>query len=141
MDTNTVNLLIQQLIQNRTGSDGKIPLLVIGMIIAAIAPTLAAVATYIQSRAALANTQKSKEVAENTANEVGKIHVAVNSERSALLEEVRKLRDEILVISKEKATLVETARVQSVSQAAPVTIPVPVTIISPDPLPVKVTKP
>lgn len=42
-----------------------------------------------------------------TATSVEKIHIAVNSERTAALEEIRALRDEILRISKLKAALEE----------------------------------
>ena len=52
-----------------------------------------------------------------TAESVEKIHVAVNSERTAALEEIKKLRDEILALSMAKATLEEKGRVQDIKDA------------------------
>jgi len=110
MDTNLTLILIKALTDQKTSSphDGnQLIVLVIGMIIAAVAPTLAAIAAYYKARASEANTAEIKKEAINTTESVKEIHIAVNSERSAMLMEVKNLRDEILRISKNNSTLVE----------------------------------
>lgn len=50
-----------------------------------------------------------KVAAKATSEEVSKVHAAVNSERTEALEEIRKLRDEILRLSTDKAVLATQA--------------------------------
>lgn len=62
--------------------------LITSMVLTALLPTLTAFIAYLKSRA-----------------EIEKIHVAVNSERTATLAEIKALRDEILRISKTNAAI------------------------------------
>jgi hypothetical protein len=57
----------------------------------------------------LDNSEETKVSARATAESVEKVHVAVNSERTKLLEEMKELREIILVLSKDKATLTADA--------------------------------
>lgn len=109
-------------------------LIIVGMIITAIMPTLAAIAAYFSSRAAKSNTEETKKMATNTAEAVEKVHVAVNSERTAMLTTVQNLRDEILRISKDLSTSKEQQRGQELAAAKLVgASPAPV-IFNPIPL-------
>lgn len=108
-------------------------LLIVGMIIAAVAPTLAAIAAYFSSRAAKSNTEETKKLATNTAETVEKVHTAVNSERTAMLTKLQNLSDEILRISKDLSTTKEHQRGQELA-AAKLSAPAPQPIFNPIPL-------
>jgi predicted nuclease with TOPRIM domain len=103
MDTNAISSILNALSLRQDADNSTTWMIVTGMIISAIAPTLAGVAAYLSAKAA---KLKSVEMQE----EVVKIHTAVNSERTAMLAEVKALRDQILEISKQKATLEEKDR-------------------------------
>jgi len=79
----------------------------IPVIIAAIGMVQVVALAFINSKAksALTNTEETKISAAATAESVEKVHTAVNSERTAMLAEVKALRDEILRISTDKARL------------------------------------
>jgi len=97
---------------------------VIIAIIGLISTSLTLFMTYYMAKVrsntlkAVENTEETKQSAKETAASVEKVHVAVNSERTAMLEQVKTLRDEILEISKQKATLEEHARSASEAKAA-----------------------
>ena len=74
-----------------------------------------------------------KASAADTATSVEKVHVAVNSERTAMMDEVRKLRLEILELSKDKAKSEQKADDAKETKAAadaapPSTAPVNMTV-------------
>jgi hypothetical protein len=98
MDTNSFNAIITALAQNQPRPSD----VVVGLelVLKALAPVLAALAAYF-ARQTLSTTKE--------------VHVAVNSERTAMIAEVKALRDEILDISKEKSTLEENARGKQVA--------------------------
>lgn len=73
----------------------------LAMLIIAILPTLAALGAWLQSH--------------TTARDVKEVHVAVNSERTAMIAEVAKLRDTILEMSRNKATDDENRRLKDLS--------------------------
>lgn len=83
-----VTLLVELTRQDR---DGNTTVMVAGMIIAALVPTLASIATFITARA--------------SKQEVAKVHQAVNSERTASLQKIEDLRNEILVLSKQNSSM------------------------------------
>ena len=104
IDTNTVQLLLQALARNNGASSGS-DALIVTMIISAMAPLVASIAAYFMARAAKENTAESKEAARTTSEEVKKIHVAVNSERSVLLEKLAAKDALILEMVKKQADL------------------------------------
>lgn len=116
MDTNIIAIIAKLMADKNDGNQNT--LLIVGMVLAAITPTLAAIASWIQSRAAMKNTEEAKKTATETATSVKEIHLSVNSERAAMLEQVRQLRDEILKKSTENATLVEQGRAAAAGAAA-----------------------
>lgn len=108
METNAVEVMRALLDQSR--SDEKAMVVIVGMIIAALAPTLMAFAGYLKSR--------------STANEVVKIHLAVNSERTAMTAEVKSLRDEVRRLAVDKSTLQEEKRGAELAAARAEPVPV-----------------
>lgn len=100
MDSNIVSTLVALLASQKPAA-GKTDLEVIGLIIVALMPTIAAVAAFLMARSASGKADASKKSNEETAVSVEKIHVAVNSERTTALAEIKSLRDDILRISKE----------------------------------------
>lgn len=119
MDTNLLQILVTQLANQSAsghGDNGLSNLLVSGMILlAAIAPTLVSLAVYFQAKAAKLSSDDNKKSAADAAVSIEKVHIAVNSERAALLEVVNNLRAEVLKLSEEKATLTENKRGQEVA--------------------------
>lgn len=105
METNSLRQLIDladALRGSGAGSSGNaIP--IVWLIVAATAPTMAALAAWLNSRVTTAK-------AIETAATADKIYHASNSERTAMIAEVKGLRDEILTLSKAKATLDEQQR-------------------------------
>ena len=75
-------------------------------LITALTPILLALINS-KARQAMENTEVTKQAALATADSVDKVHVAVNSERTAMLQNVTDLKDEILKLSKVNAVLVE----------------------------------
>jgi len=63
-------------------------------------------------------SNETKEAAVKSATSMEQIHVAVNSERTALLKKVEDLRDEILQMSKDKATADEATRARTERKTA-----------------------
>jgi hypothetical protein len=91
VDTNQVAQLIALAKVMQGGASAGVTMT--QLIIVALVPVLGSVAAWINSRATKLAAQQ--------------IHSAVNSERSAMIETVKELRDEILAVSKENATLRE----------------------------------
>lgn len=118
MDTNALQNLINLMQQTKGNTFDPSAIIIIGIIVAALAPTLAGIAGYFKSKAALVNSQQAKLTAENTAEEVKKIHQAVNNERTVMLDKVQQLTDNVLSISKENETLKEKQRGMEVIQPA-----------------------
>lgn len=103
MDTNLVNVLITALEKNRGGSEMS-QIIVAGFILlAAVAPTLLGVLNYFQAKAAKMESGEAKLSAAATAKTVDEVHIAVNSEKTALLASLEALRLEVLSLSKDKA--------------------------------------
>lgn len=73
------------------------------MVLTAVAPTLAALTACLLT---WANRIKTQEIATS----VDKVHTAVNSERTLMLEELKKAKEELLNISTKFATLQEMDR-------------------------------
>ena len=89
-----------------TGLDwNTIILAIIALIGATIGPILGVYMAKIQLAA-----KRTLEFAEQTQTEIAKVHTAVNSERTAMIDEVRKLRDEVLRLSTLNATKTEMIR-------------------------------
>lgn len=99
---------------NKEQQQPAMSLLVAGMIITAILPTLTALAGYFQAKSAAVNAAEAKMKAVETASEARKmatetsesvklIHTAVNSERTAMQAELAKAREEIRALSILKA--------------------------------------
>ena len=98
MDTNLVMLLLKVVAAQTAQPATSTPsVMIFTMFFAAIAPTLAGVAAYLQARAAKVDTAATRKSAFDTATSVEKVHVAVNSERTAMLAEVKALKDEIFL--------------------------------------------
>lgn len=124
MDTNTLAMMIALMGQKQAvAPEVNNTIQVVTLILAALGPVLASVAAYFASRAmgnaqeAKANTLATKSnseaavaLATETTEEVKKIHVAVNSGRTAMEEEAKLLRGEIQKLSAENATLTEKTR-------------------------------
>lgn len=113
MDTNQLALLLQNAIDSRgpTHGDASQTLLIVTLIIAAAGPILAAIAGFIQSR----SSNEARRVAKETAVVVDQVHTAVNSGRTAMIDnfekerakwadEMRDLREEVLRITRSEAT-------------------------------------
>jgi len=118
MDTNLLAQLIAALVAAQSHAPvvaapivgGVHPIVIAtGMVLAGVAPIIAAVAAWFAQQAAR-NTEHVKAVSTTLMENVEKVHVAVNSERTAMLEQIRELRDEILRLSKDRATLEEQQR-------------------------------
>lgn len=82
-------------------------ILSIATLVSALSPIFLAL---INKKAAktLENSEETRVAAKATAVSVEKVHVAVNSERTKMLEELKSLRDVILELSKDKARLEES---------------------------------
>jgi len=120
MDTNQFSVLVSLLSQPRSGIDNQSLFLIFGMIITAvggIASTVASIFANAQAKAATASANATNATAKVTQEEAVKIHTAVNSERSAMMLEVKTLRDEILVLSKDKAVSGAREREQEIKNA------------------------
>lgn len=117
MDTNLISQLLTALVQRQAETPGM-PMSTM-LWIAAIAPTLASIAAYISAKASKDEARASKDEAKAGRDDIQKVHEAVNSERTAMVDEVKRLRDEILLISTQKAKLEEE---QSASVSALKTI-------------------
>lgn len=100
MDTNTLMILVQ-LLEARYHAPPSPPST--PLILTAIAPTLAALTACLLAWATRVKTQE-------IAASVDKVHTAVNSERTAMLAELKQAKEEILEISKKFATLEEKER-------------------------------
>lgn len=98
-DTNTVELLKWLLVQKAVSpvSDFWIQL------VPALAAALFAAAGYLKAVTAVQNTERLKVSSEATAVSLEKAHIAINSERSATLEEIRQLKSEVLKLSEKIA--------------------------------------
>jgi len=94
MDTNLVTMLVQALAKNTTPVQNT-TLDALEMILRFIGPLLTAVVLFIQAR---------------TATSLEKVHVAVNSERSKMQEDLKNLRVEITQLVAAKAVSEEHAR-------------------------------
>lgn len=120
METNVVLQLVQALQQAKGGGHEWLSP---ALITAAVGALMAFAAFYQARTAALkatlseSNTKDAKTTAEKTAGEVEKIHTAVNSRDTVMQAELKKLREEILSLSKEKATMQEHQRGQLVLDA------------------------
>lgn len=101
MDTNTVALINALLAEKNSSPNAWI--IGLGMVIAALMPTLASLAAYIQARAVAQHTSA-------ITKEVAAVHVAVNSERSLMQAELKAMNSEILRISGDNKALVERER-------------------------------
>lgn len=141
METNSLRQLID-LADALRGSGGGVgassnAIPIVWLIVAATAPTLAALAAWLNSRVTTAKAIETAATAE-------KIHQASNSERTAMLAKVEQLRDEILALTKDKATLDEQRRLTSMPTAGiialeralkPETLKAPLTPDAPSPPP------
>lgn len=105
MDTNLIALLLQA--GARTAVSPS-PTTVV-LILAAVAPTLAALAAWLQSRANAANHREAKLVAEETTSTVGKILVDVNSEKTRMINKLEEAETLIRTLTEEVAKLTEKA--------------------------------
>jgi len=128
MDTNLVQALAQLMQQNKSSFDPS-AIIIISVVMGGMIPTLAAIAGYFKAKAAnessklaLVNSETTKKTALDTAEEVKNIHIAVNSERSAMLEKVQQLTDKMLLVSRENEGLREKNRGMELA-AATLTIP------------------
>lgn len=65
--------------------------------------------------------QAVKTSAADTATSIEKVHVAVNSERTAMTDEIKKLRNEILELSKDKAKSDQRAETRAETKSAEAT--------------------
>lgn len=128
MDTNQLVELIQLLASQQksvmASNGSQITLIIAGMIVTAIPPTLVAWFAFLQAKAAVKAGVETKAVATEVkdiaveskkavveaAASVDKVSSAVNGERHAVLETVRAQRDEIRKLSEEVATLLESQR-------------------------------
>lgn len=101
MDTNLLEILVRRLIEGNQPavSDGVV---ITGMFIAFLGPLVSSVALYFSVKAAHHSAK--------TAEETGKIHVAVNSERTATLEQIKTLREDILKLTTENVVLEQSSR-------------------------------
>lgn len=119
MDTNLLQILVTQMANQGTkgsGDSGLSTLVIAGIILlAAVAPTLVSLAAYWQAKAAKISGEENKKSVADTAVSMEKVHIAVNSERAAMLELVNNLRLEVLKLSQEKATLTEHQHGQEVA--------------------------
>lgn len=84
MDTNSITLLVNALAQQKSA----VPSSNLVLILVALTPLIAAIAAWF---------------AKKTAVSIEKIHVAVNSERSVALEEIRTLKAEVRSLSEKLA--------------------------------------
>jgi len=101
MDTNIVTLLVQQMLKNAQPVAENTTLEALRLIIQMINPILAAVIIFIQAKAAAS---------------LREVHTAVNSERTASLAEIQRLRVDIAAMVQMKA--VEDERKRGVAAAA-----------------------
>jgi len=122
MDTNTLATNAAQVIQQAVQAAqptvnainwNLIVTAISGLVVAMISGATAIFVARISSntKRTVENSEVSKQAAIDTADGVKAIHVAVNSERTAMLDKVEKLRDEILMMAKEKAITEEKLRV------------------------------
>ena len=63
-----------------------------------------------KAKTALVNTEETKVSAAATAESVEKVHVAVNSERTMMLQKLQALEQRILALSEDKARLEQSAK-------------------------------
>lgn len=128
MDTNLVNALVQALSNQPKPESGNNSLLIATMIIAALGPIIAAVVSFIQSRA----NYEARKLASETAAVVEKVHVAVNSGQTAMIAkfdakqtEFDRKTDEFMVeikrLTSELATAAEKQRGSEVAIAKALT--------------------
>jgi hypothetical protein len=115
MDTNLLTALLTALAQKSPPhqSDNTV-LLVVGMIISAMLPTLTAFAAYIKAQASDQKGEKAAAAALATTETVDAIHTAVNSERTAMLAKLEERDRIILELTKGKAVSEEHARAADV---------------------------
>lgn len=90
MDTNAVAQLLE-LVKAMKGESAGVTMT--QLIIFALVPVIGSIAAWINSRATKLATKQ--------------IHEAVNSERTAMIDTVKELRDEILTLTKENVKLQE----------------------------------
>ena len=116
--------MMSALAQQQSRPNDNTMVLVVGMIITALLPTLTAFAAFIKAQSADHKGEKAAEAALATTNTVNEIHTAVNSERTAMLEKLAD-RDRIILeltkakaVSDEKAHGMETAA--AIQAAAPI---------------------
>lgn len=112
MDTNSLRQLVDlaEALRGGGAASSGVAIPIVWLIVAATAPTLAALAAWLNSRVTAAKAVETAATAE-------KIHQASNSERTAMIAEVKGLRDEILSLTKDKATLDEQRRLTSMPTA------------------------
>jgi hypothetical protein len=71
------------------------------------------------TKVSMDNTNEAKTTARDTAVAIETVHSAVNGDRSKMMQEIKTLRDEILLISKQRATLQEQVRETASKQELP----------------------
>ncbi len=127
VDTNLVALLMQLMAQKQAvpPTDSHTLLLIVGMLITAVAPTLASIAGYFKASAAVTLAQATDKKAddnmaltEKTAESTKAIHIAVNSERSLMQAQLKEMNDRLGKLAGEHATLVEQYRTLSEAKQA-----------------------
>lgn len=99
MDTNLIASILKEMAA-QSSSSGSVNVNFLMIIVAAVAPTLVALAAYLQAKA-------SKILSEDNAVTLEKVHTAVNSERTAMLEVIKNLRQEMSEMVKGNAVLHE----------------------------------
>jgi flagellar basal body-associated protein FliL len=98
--------------------NGKNTTLIVSMIIAAMAPFLAAVVTYMQVSAAKVTSEETRKIAAESAETLKTVEHLVNSSASAASAEIRALKETILQMSVTKAVDDERER-EGTSKAKP----------------------
>jgi hypothetical protein len=104
MDTNSLNLLVALLERGPKTAEPSI-VFILGLLVPGLLALLTAAAGYLKVVSAKKDTEETKKVMVQSADSLEKIHVAVNSAKTALEDKIAKLTEEVLQISKENATL------------------------------------
>ncbi len=111
MDTNAIFQLIAALKNEPIAASGVTGGMTVGVqitviILAGLSPIIAAAAAWFAKRAVMRSATSQVELAAT----VEKIHIAVNSERTSTLAEIKSLRSDVLDITRQKMALEERVR-------------------------------
>jgi fructose-1,6-bisphosphatase/sedoheptulose 1,7-bisphosphatase-like protein len=113
MDTNA---LIAQLLQQRPQVPQGESIAIVVLIITSLGSVLAAIASYFKALATHATAQDAVVVAKVTSDNVQKIEISVNSERTAMLAVVADLRSQIQKLTTD-AAVSQNQRIADLKQA------------------------